>query len=275
MAHKGQRDHDARISGHPHLDTTGGAPAALPRVAIISDGSARWARAHGRSIEEGHEAAADTVLARIEDAIELGIEQLTLYAFSTENWGRPLGEVQDLLAMLAHRITADCPTLHRQGVRVRFIGRRDRTGEALGTAMHNAEQMTARNERIAVFVAFDYGGRDEIVAAAERYQGGGEREFAELITSAGPGDPDLVIRTSGEHRLSNFLLWQAAYAELVFRDELWPDFDREVFKACLCEYARRSRRYGTRAVIAEAGPRSMHKMTPARASTLAGSNSSH
>jgi undecaprenyl diphosphate synthase len=215
-------------------------------VAIVSDGSARWAEAHGLSIREGHEAAADTVLARIGDAIEFGLHQLTLYAFSTENWGRPESEVQELVGMLARRIAADTPQLHAQDVRVRFIGRRDRAGRALARAMDDAEAMTEDNAGLEVFVAFDYGGRDQIVRAAERYRGGGEAEFGRLLNGSGLADPDLVIRTSGERRLSNFLLWQSAYSELVFREELWPDFDRPALEACLAEYSSRTRRFGGR-----------------------------
>jgi undecaprenyl diphosphate synthase len=227
--------------------TTSGEATGLPRhVAIVSDGSARWAHAHGLSIGEGHEAAADTVIARVGDAIELGVRQLTLYAFSTENWARPAHEVSVLVSMLARRIAADTPALHAQGVRVQFIGRRDRAGVALAEAMQGAEQLTAGNTTIDVYVAFDYGGRDEIVRAAERYQGGGEAEFAKLLQAPGLHDPDLLIRTSGEQRLSNFLLWQAAYSELVFREELWPDFERLSFVECLDEYAERSRRFGAR-----------------------------
>jgi undecaprenyl diphosphate synthase len=215
-------------------------------VAIVSDGNARWAEAHGRSIEEGHEAAADNVVARIADAIELGITELTLYAFSTENWARPDAEVRALLAMLARRIRADTPKLHRKGVRVGFIGRRDRAGEQLAGAMRAAEERTDENDVIRVYVAFDYGGRDEILRAALRYQGGGELEFARLMHAPDMHDPDLLIRTSGEQRLSNFLLWQAAYSELVFREELWPEFGRAAFEECLAEYLRRRRRFGGR-----------------------------
>jgi undecaprenyl diphosphate synthase len=215
-------------------------------VAVVSDGSARWAHAQGLSIGAGHDAAANTVLARIADAVELGIEELTLYAFSTENWARPQEEVAALLAMLAKRIAQDTPTLHAHGVRVRFIGRRDRAGEALESAMSSSEELTGGNLGLGVFVAFDYGGRDEIVSAAERYRGGGEAEFARLMHCAEMHDPDLVIRTSGEKRLSNFLLWQAAYSELVFRDELWPNFTRSAFEECLAEYTARSRRFGGR-----------------------------
>jgi undecaprenyl diphosphate synthase len=220
---------------------------ATPRyVAIVSDGSARWAETRGVPISAGHDAAADTVLARILDAIELGIAELTVYAFSTENWVRPSGEVNALLGMLARRITTDTPLLHAQAVRVKFIGRRQRAGRQLAEAMRASERLTAQSTGLRVYVAFDYGGRDEILKAALRYNGGGEAAFARLLHCSEMHDPDLVIRTSGEQRLSNFLLWQSAYSELVFWDELWPDFGREAFEECLAEYARRRRRFGGR-----------------------------
>ncbi|HXN39210.1 MAG TPA: polyprenyl diphosphate synthase, partial [Solirubrobacteraceae bacterium] len=222
------------------------APDRARHVAIVSDGSARWAQAHGLSIGEGHEAAATTVVERIADAIELGVAQLTLYAFSTENWARPQGEVRALLAMLARRIRADAPGLHDRGVRVRFTGRRDRAGAALAGAMEEAERLTEGNRGIGVYVAFDYGGRDEIVSAAARYRGGGEAQFARLLHAPDMHDPDLVIRTGGERRLSNFLLWQAAYSELVFREEMWPDFGRDALEDSLAEYTARQRRFGGR-----------------------------
>jgi undecaprenyl diphosphate synthase len=222
------------------------APERARHVAIVSDGSARWAQARGLSISDGHEAAAATVIERIADAIELGVQELTLYAFSTENWARPRAEVQALLGMLARRIRADTPQLHDQRVRVRFTGRRDRAGAALAGAMDEAERLTQGNHGIRVYVAFDYGGRDEIVSAAARYCGGGEAQFARLMHAPEMHDPDLVIRTGGERRLSNFLLWQAAYAELVFRDEMWPEFGREAFAQSLAEYGARERRFGGR-----------------------------
>jgi undecaprenyl diphosphate synthase len=237
----------ARVA--PMVDDPAAAPRASERarhVAIVSDGSARWAQERGLTINDGHEAAADTVLARIADAIELGVEQLTLYAFSTENWTRPPDEVRALLAMLARRTRADAPKLHDRRVRVRFTGRRDRAGAALAREMDVAEGLTAGNSGMQVYVAFDYGGRNEIVSAAARYRGGGEEEFARLMHAPDMHDPDLVIRTGGEQRLSNFLLWQAAYSELVFRDEMWPDFGRDAFEESLAEYAARQRRFGGR-----------------------------
>jgi undecaprenyl diphosphate synthase len=215
-------------------------------IAIVSDGSARWAQAHGLSIGDGHRVAADTVLARIADAIEFGVSELTLYAFSTENWARPAEEITALVSMLAERIQRDTPRLRAQNVRIRFIGRRDRAGETLARAMADAEHDTRENDGMSVYVAFDYGGRDEILRAAESYRGGGEDAFTALMGAPEMHDPDLVIRTSGEQRLSNFLLWQAAYSELIFRPELWPDFGREAFRECLAEYSARARRFGGR-----------------------------
>jgi undecaprenyl diphosphate synthase len=229
-------------------------------VAIVCDGSARWAEAHGLPMAAAHKAAADTALARIADAIELGARQLTLYAFSTENWTRPSAEVRALFAMLATRIGTDAPSLHAQDVRVRFIGRRDRASEVLLEQMRAAERLTARNGGMALYIAIDYGGRAEIIDAARRYRGGGEAAFAKLMYAPEMRDPDLVIRTSGEQRLSNFLLWQAAYAELVFRSELWPEFGREAFEECLAEYGARKRRFGGRVVSGRAPPQG-----PARA----------
>jgi undecaprenyl diphosphate synthase len=223
--------------------------ATTPRcVAIVSDGSARWASANNLSMSDGHEAAADIVIARIADALRLGISQLTLYAFSTENWTRPEAEVHALLEMLATRINADTPALHDDNVRIRFIGKRSRTGRALAKAMTDAERLTSHNSLLTVFIAFDYGGRDEIIRAAKRYAGGGEAAFSRLLYDPEMRDPDLVIRTSGEKRLSNFLLWQSAYSELIFRQELWPDFSRTSFEECLAEYAERRRRFGGRDV---------------------------
>ena len=215
-------------------------------VAIITDGNGRWAEQRGLPTIEGHRAGADTVKARLMDAAELGVKELTVYSFSTENWSRPAEEVTALMRMFSERIRDETPELRDEGVRMRFIGRRERISGALLEQMDWAEQQTAGGERITLFVAFNYGGRAEILDAAERYQGGGEEEFASLLYAPEMHEPDLVIRTSGEQRLSNYLLWQSAYSELVFRDELWPDFGREAFEASLDEFARRERRYGGR-----------------------------
>jgi undecaprenyl diphosphate synthase len=215
-------------------------------VAIITDGNGRWAKARALPVGEGHRAGADTLKARLKDAAELGVKELTVYSFSTENWARPEEEVLGLMAMFAERIVEETPELHESGVRMRFIGRRDGVEEALVEQMVWAEELTRSNDRITLFVAFNYGGRAEIVDAARRFDGGDEDDFRALLYAPEMHDPDLIIRTSGEQRLSNYLLWQSAYSELVFREELWPDFDRAAFEASLAEYSARKRRYGGR-----------------------------
>jgi undecaprenyl diphosphate synthase len=215
-------------------------------VAIITDGNGRWARARGLPVNEGHSAGADTVKARLRDAVELGVRELTVYSFSTENWSRPPEEVRGLMEMFDRRIAGETPELHAEGVRMRFVGRREGLEQGLVQRMAWAERLTAENERITLFVAFNYGGRAEIVDAASRFAGGGEEEFRALLYAPEMHDPDLIIRTSGERRLSNYLLWQSAYSELVFRDELWPDFSREALEQSLAEFAERRRRFGGR-----------------------------
>jgi undecaprenyl diphosphate synthase len=221
--------------------------AGRPRyVAIITDGNGRWAKKHGVSITAGHNAGADTVKARLRDAVELGVRELTVYSFSTENWSRPRSEVAALMRMFSRRIKGETPELRDEGVRMRFIGRREGISAALARQMDWAEETTATNDRITLYVAFNYGGRAEILDAAARFEGGGEDEFRALLYAPEMHDPDLIIRTSGEQRLSNYLLWQSAYSELVFRDELWPDFTRQAFEESLAQYAGRRRRYGGR-----------------------------
>jgi undecaprenyl diphosphate synthase len=216
-------------------------------VAIITDGNGRWASRRGLPVMAGHEAGADTVKARLRDAVELGIRELTVYSFSTENWSRQPDEVAGLMEMFGRRIDHETPELNAEGVRMRFIGRREAPVPAqLIERMEWAEQVTAGNDRITLFVAFNYGGRAEILDAARRCQGTSEEEFRAHLYAPEMHDPDLIIRTSGEQRLSNYLLWQGAYAELVFRDELWPDFTREAFEASLAEFAARRRRFGGR-----------------------------
>jgi undecaprenyl diphosphate synthase len=215
-------------------------------VAIITDGNGRWAQERGLPVIEGHQAGADVVKARLRDAVEFGIQELTVYSFSTENWTRPREEVDGLMAMFAERIDRETPELDEEGVRMRFIGRRDGISEELAGRMDWAEAETAGNDRITLFVAFNYGGRAEILDAAAAYSGGGEEEFASHLYAPEMHDPDLLIRTSGEQRISNYLLWQCAYSEFVFRDELWPDFTREAFEASLADYEERRRRFGAR-----------------------------
>lgn len=216
-------------------------------VAIITDGNGRWAERRGLPALAGHEAGADAVKARLRDAVDLGIDELTVYSFSTENWTRPREEVQGLMAMMGRRIEAETPELHEEGVRMRFIGRRsDPVPPGLIERMVWAERLTERNRRITLFVAFNYGGRAEILDAARTFSDGTEEDFRARLYAPEMHDPDLIIRTSGERRISNYLLWQAAYSEWVFRDELWPDFSRQAFEESLEDYASRSRRFGGR-----------------------------
>jgi undecaprenyl diphosphate synthase len=220
---------------------------AAKYVAIITDGNGRWAKQRELPVVEGHRAGADTLKARLRDAAELGIEELTVYSFSTENWSRPEEEVRGLMGMMGERIGTETPELKDEGVRMRYIGRREGLDPALVERMEWSETETAENERITLFVAFNYGGRAEILDAARRFEGGSDDDFQRLLYAPEMHDPDLLIRTSGEQRLSNYLLWQCAYSELVFRDELWPDFDRSALEDCLREYETRQRRFGSRA----------------------------
>ena len=225
-------------------DEDGGRPRY---VAIITDGNGRWAKARDLPVVEGHKAGADTVKARLRDAAEFGVRELTVYSFSTENWSRPAEEVTGLMRMFSQRILSETPELKEEGVRMRFIGRRERVAAALLEQMDWAEAETAANDTITLYVAFNYGGRAEILDAATRFAAGGsEEDFRALLYAPEMHDPDLIIRTSGEQRMSNYLLWQSAYSELVFSDELWPDFSREAFEAALAEFARRRRRFGGR-----------------------------
>jgi undecaprenyl diphosphate synthase len=215
-------------------------------VAIIMDGNGRWAQQHGVPISEGHKAGADTVKARLRDAVDLGVRELTLYSFSTENWSRPRDEVDALMALFSARIIDETPELHDEGVKMRFVGRREGVLPELIEQMEWAEAKTAANTRLTLYVAFNYGGRSEILDAAAKYQGGGEAEFRKLLYAPEMHDPDLLIRTSGEQRISNYLLWQAAYSELHFTDVLWPDFSRADFEQALATYDARVRRFGGR-----------------------------
>jgi undecaprenyl diphosphate synthase len=216
-------------------------------VAIITDGNGRWAQQRGLPVLAGHEAGADTVKARLRDAVRLGVHELTVYSFSTENWNRSEDEVSALMEMFARRIEGETPELHDEGVRMRFIGRRTApVSPALVERMEWAERLTAANTRITFFVAFNYGGRAEIIDAARTFTGGDEEAFRAHLYAPEMHDPDLIIRTSGERRISNYLLWQGAYSELVFSDELWPDFSRSAFEQSLEEFAARRRRFGGR-----------------------------
>jgi undecaprenyl diphosphate synthase len=232
------------MSDPPATEGRGGAGPKY--LAIITDGNGRWARARGLPVNDGHDAGADTVKARLRDAVDLGVRELTVYSFSTENWSRPAEEVAGLMEMFARRIAGETPELHSEGVRMRFIGRRDGVSEDLVRRMDWAESLTDANRRITLFVAFNYGGRAEILDAARAFQGGSEDDFRKLLYAPEMHDPDLIIRTSGERRLSNYLLWQSAYSEFVFRDELWPDFTRAALEESLAEFSDRRRRFGGR-----------------------------
>jgi undecaprenyl diphosphate synthase len=233
-------------------------PPGLPaHVAIIMDGNGRWASARGLPRVAGHRAGVEAVRRCVRLAIEAGVGCLTLYAFSSENWRRPAAEVLDLTGLLRHFLRAEIAELHQRGVRLRVIGDRSRFDADIQRDLLAAEQRTAGNARLTLVVALSYGGRAEIVAAAraaaEAVRAGrldpeqlDETAFGQLLSTAGLPDPDLIIRTSGEQRLSNFLLWQSAYAELVFLDVLWPDFAEPHFSEALAEFARRERRYGAR-----------------------------
>ena len=223
-----------------------GEAARARYVAIITDGNGRWAQNRGLPVLAGHEAGADVVKARLRDAVELGVKELTVFSFSTENWSRSPDEVNGLMAMFGRRIDLETPELHDEGVRMRFVGRRDGLDAELVRRMDWAEELTGDNDRITLFVAFNYGGRAEIVDAARTFKGSSEEEFRDHLYAPEMHDPDLLIRTSGEQRVSNYLLWQCAYSELVFRDELWPDFGREAFEESLEEFADRRRRFGAR-----------------------------
>ena len=225
-----------------------GESGGRPRyVAIITDGNGRWAQRRGLPVVAGHEAGADTVKARLRDAAEFGIKELTVYSFSTENWSRTEEEVAGLMEMFGRRLEVETPELNAEGVRMRFIGRRTPpVAPELVQRMAWAEETTAANERITLFVAFNYGGRAEIVDAARTFTGDTEEQFRDHLYAPEMHDPDLIIRTSGEQRISNYLLWQAAYSEFTFRDELWPDFSRAAFAETLDEFSARRRRYGGR-----------------------------
>ena len=229
-------------------------PPAIPRsVAIIMDGNGRWAEQRGLSVAEGHRAGTRALRRVVETAIDLGIESLTVYAFSTENWTRSEEEVDALMEIFDETIERELPDLAKEGVRVRFIGRRDRAPEWLQERMAGLERETAENRRLALWIAFDYGGRAELVAAARRLVAEGvsadhidEDALASRLYAPDLVDPDLLIRPSGELRISNFLLWQVAYSELVFLDTLWPDFGPEELRAAVDAYAGRRRRFGGR-----------------------------
>jgi undecaprenyl diphosphate synthase len=231
----------------------GGLPDSARSVAIIMDGNGRWASRRRLPVAAGHRAGTRALRRTVEASIDLGLESLCVYAFSTENWSRPQDEVEALMEIFVETIERELPDLARQGVRVRFIGRRDRATEALRAKMAELEEETRSNERLDLWIAFDYGGRAEIVEAARRLVSEGvdprdidENAIGSRIYAPEMPEPDLLIRTSGEQRISNFLLWQLAYTELHFVDTLWPDFGERDLRQALADYAGRRRRFGGR-----------------------------
>jgi undecaprenyl diphosphate synthase len=226
-------------------------PAEVPRaVAIVMDGNGRWATAHGVSVAEGHRAGSRALRPVVETAIDVGVESLAVYAFSTENWTRPGDEVEALMEIFGETIDRELVDLAKEGVRTRFVGRRDRAPDWLRAKLAELERATETETRLNLWIAFDYGGRAELVEAARRIAESGaevdEESFSRYLYAPEMPDPDLVIRTSGELRVSNFLLWQSAYAEFAFIDTLWPDFGPKEFRAAIEDYASRRRRFGGR-----------------------------
>ena len=231
------------------------APAPPVHVAVIMDGNGRWAKARGLPRSAGHKRGVEAVREAVKGSIELGISYLTLFGFSSENWKRPLSEVHDLMGLLRFYLRAEIAELHRNGVRLRCIGDRARLAPDIVKLIEQAEEQTRGNVRLTLVIALSYGARDEIVRAARlaaadvaagrcKAEEIDEGRLSSYLATAGMPDPDLVIRTSGEQRLSNFLLWQSAYAELIFVDRLWPDFSREDLRHAVGEFQRRERRYG-------------------------------
>jgi undecaprenyl diphosphate synthase len=222
-------------------------------VAIIMDGNGRWAAARGLPRAVGHREGVKAVRRTVEAAMSKGVKFLTLFAFSSENWRRPEAEITDLTGLLRQYLRSELNELHEKGVRLRVIGERERFGPNLTRELADAEAKTFANEKLTLVMALSYGGRADIVEAAKRAIASGipaealtEQKFSEFLATDGIPDPDLLIRTSGEERISNFLLWQTAYAELYFTDILWPDFGAQSFAEAVQEFARRERRFGAR-----------------------------
>lgn len=232
--------------------TPGREPAQVPRhVAIIMDGNGRWAVNRGLSRSEGHRAGTENVRRAIEAFARAGVSYLTLYAFSTENWERPADEVESIISIIGDVIGPETQNLHDSGVRIRHIGALDGLSEDLRDAIRSSVELTANNDRLTLCVAFNYGGRAEILNAVRRMIADGadpsqidESAFGGYLDTAGIPDPDLIIRTAGEMRMSNFLLWQAAYAEFYSTPALWPDFDTHEVEKAIEAYGRRRRRFG-------------------------------
>ena len=239
----------------PLLTAHAGDPPAPRHVAIIMDGNGRWAAARGLPRAEGHRRGVEALRRTVRAAGDLGIDWLTIYSFSAENWSRPASEVRELMALLRRFIRNDLAELHRNGVRVRVIGERENLETDIRRLLDEAEELTRDNDKLVLVVAFNYGSRQEIARAAQRMAAAvaaGDLalgavtadKLASYLDAPDLPDPDLIIRTSGEQRLSNFLMWQAAYSELVFVPTYWPDFDRAALEGAISEYRRRERRFG-------------------------------
>ena len=238
------------------LRTAGIGHFAVPRhVAIIMDGNGRWAAARGLPRGEGHRRGVEALRRTVRAAADLGIGFLTIFSFSAENWSRPVAEIRELMALLRRFIRNDLADLHRKGVRVRVIGERESLDAEIRRLLDEAEELTKDNDKLVLVVAFNYGARQEIARAARRIAAAvaagdlaasavTSDQLASYLDAPDLPDPDLIIRTSGEQRLSNFLLWQAAYSELVFVPTYWPDFDRAALEEAISEYHRRERRFG-------------------------------
>jgi len=228
-------------------------PTTARSLAIIMDGNGRWARRHGLPTASGHRAGTRALRRTVETCLELDVRSLAVFAFSTENWTRPKDEIDALMTILAETIEKELPELAEQGVRTHFIGRRERVGSNLREAMEKIEKATADKKRLDLWIAFDYGGRTELIEAARSMLEAGvdpqkldEEVFTSFLSAPEMPDPDLLIRTSGESRISNFLLWQIAYTELAFVEKLWPEFGPADLRAALQAYTRRRRRFGGR-----------------------------
>ncbi|MCE7886017.1 MAG: isoprenyl transferase [Alphaproteobacteria bacterium PRO2] len=225
-------------------------------IAIIMDGNGRWANRRGLPRTAGHKQGAEAARRVVKNAAEMGVEFVTLFGFSSENWSRPESEIKELMSLLRYYLRSETAELHKSGARLKVIGNRAELDEDIIQLIENAEDLTKDNDKITLVIALNYGGRHDILQAAQRLaekavaagrvpdMSGVEKAFPELLMTAGIPEPDLLIRTSGEQRISNFLLWQCAYSEMVFTDTLWPDFDREDLERALQDFARRERRYG-------------------------------
>ncbi|MBP7722071.1 MAG: isoprenyl transferase [Alphaproteobacteria bacterium] len=233
-----------------------GTPQTPKHIAIIMDGNGRWANRRGLPRTAGHKQGAEAARRVVKNAAEMGVEFVTLFGFSSENWSRPESEIKELMSLLRYYLRSETAELHKSGARLRVIGNRAELDDDIIQLIENAEDLTKDNDKITLVIALNYGGRHDILQAAQRLAEKAvtearvpdmkviEKEFPGFLMTAGIPEPDLLIRTSGEQRISNFLLWQCAYSELVFTDTLWPDFDREDLEQALQDYARRERRFG-------------------------------